>query len=112
MAIGFSVIVSALNYLLVRHMMMKLKKMAEHHLTVNLVHTLNNYTDSPIPSTQLLPGDVFTVQSGMKLPCDAILFDGEALLNEASLTGESVPVAKYSLPPTDDLKFSYAKCQK
>jgi P-type E1-E2 ATPase len=48
----------------------------------------------------------------MKIPCDAILYDGEALLNEASLTGEIVPVAKYALPDSDTMNFSYANCQK
>ena len=30
----------------------------------------------------------------MKVPCDCVIIDGTALVNEASLTGESVPVLK------------------
>lgn len=32
-----------------------------------------------------------------KMPCDAILLDGLAVMNEAMLTGESVPVVKASI---------------
>jgi cation-transporting ATPase 13A3/4/5 len=33
----------------------------------------------------------------MSIPCDCILMSGEVLLNEASLTGESIPVPKFPL---------------
>ncbi len=31
------------------------------------------------------------------IPCDCILLSGELMMNEASLTGESIPVPKYPL---------------
>ncbi len=33
----------------------------------------------------------------MIVPCDCILVTGTAYINEASLTGESVPVSKYKI---------------
>lgn len=33
----------------------------------------------------------------MKLPCDCLLLSGEILVNEESLTGESLPVPKFYL---------------
>jgi P-type E1-E2 ATPase len=40
------------------------------------------------------------VPEGMSLPCDLVLLTGSAIVNEAMLTGESVPVMKSSLPIT------------
>ncbi|KAJ1952721.1 hypothetical protein EC988_003397, partial [Linderina pennispora] len=48
----------------------------------------------------LLPGDVFEVASNMyTLPCDAVLLEGDCIVNESMLTGESVPVAKTPVVP-------------
>jgi cation-transporting ATPase 13A3/4/5 len=50
-----------------------------------------------IDSEELVPGDVFEVPSAAKmptLPCDAILLDGDCIVNESMLTGESIPVSK------------------
>lgn len=50
-----------------------------------------------IRSTELIPGDVFEVDPSLNLlPCDAILVNGECIVNESMLTGESVPVSKTS----------------
>ena len=38
------------------------------------------------------------VPEGANLPCDLILLTGTAIVNEAMLTGESIPVMKSSLP--------------
>ena len=40
------------------------------------------------------PGDRIVVHTGHVLPLDGILDQGDVMLNQASLTGESVPVAK------------------
>lgn len=53
-----------------------------------------------IKSDELVPGDVFVVPDGNKLPCDAILLSGEWIVNEAMLTGESIPSVKTALPNT------------
>ncbi|CAN3376596.1 hypothetical protein DIURU_002655 [Diutina rugosa] len=48
-----------------------------------------------VPSTELVPGDVFEVDPSLSVvPCDALLINGECVVNEAMLTGESVPVTK------------------
>ena len=47
-----------------------------------------------VPICQIVPGDRIVVHTGHVLPLDGILEEGDVLLNQASLTGESVPVAK------------------
>ena len=47
-----------------------------------------------VPLASVKPGDLVTVHTGHVLPLDGILESGEVMLNQASLTGESVPVAK------------------
>ena len=49
-----------------------------------------------ISSEQLVAGDVVEVTVGL-LPCDLALLSGGAVVNEAMLTGEAVPVIKTSL---------------
>ena len=51
-----------------------------------------------ISTTELVPGDIFEVQDDSIIPCDAIVLNGECIVNESMLTGESVPVFKNSLP--------------
>jgi len=47
-----------------------------------------------ISSSDLVPGDILFLKEDSSVPCDGILLDGNILINEASLTGESVPVLK------------------
>ena len=46
------------------------------------------------PVSQIRPGDRIAVRVGGVIPVDGIVTDGEAMVNQASLTGESLPVAK------------------
>ena len=48
-----------------------------------------------IDSNELVPGDLFEVDPSLNvIPCDALLVNGECVVNESMLTGESVPVSK------------------
>ena len=49
-----------------------------------------------VPVGSLIPGDVFLVRAGESIPVDGEIIDGESSLNEAMLTGESLPQAKRS----------------
>lgn len=48
----------------------------------------------PVPVSQLAVGDVLLVRPGAAVPVDGEIVDGESEVNEALLTGESVPVKK------------------
>ena len=47
-----------------------------------------------VESGEIQPGDEVVVRMGTVIPFDGIVTDGEAMVNQASLTGESVPVCK------------------
>ena len=46
------------------------------------------------PIGQIKPGDRVVVRAGSIIPLDGVVAEGEVTVNQASLTGESVPVAK------------------
>ncbi len=46
------------------------------------------------PISQIQPGDQVIVRIGGIVPVDGVVSQGEAMVNQASLTGESIPVAK------------------
>ncbi len=45
-----------------------------------------------IPAEQLVPGDVIHIRMGDMLPADVRLLDGDLLVDQSALTGESLPV--------------------
>ncbi len=49
-----------------------------------------------VPLSQIRTGDRIIVHTGHVLPLDGILDQGDAMVNQASLTGESVPAAKHA----------------
>ncbi|CAG9313570.1 unnamed protein product [Blepharisma stoltei] len=59
-----------------------------------------------INSEELVPGDLIEIPRGTEMPCDAILISGGAVVEESSLTGESVPVIKDALPYLNDKVYS------
>ena len=46
------------------------------------------------PIGQIRPGDRVVIRAGGVIPLDGVVAEGEVTVNQASLTGESVPVAK------------------
>lgn len=47
-----------------------------------------------IPIEQLNVGDIFAVRPGESIPADGVVTEGESSVNEAALTGESIPADK------------------
>jgi Cu+-exporting ATPase len=48
----------------------------------------------PVENTQLRVGDLILIKSGEQVPIDSRILSGEAAVNEAIITGESIPVHK------------------
>lgn len=60
---------------------------------------IRNGTKRELEAAELVPGDLVFVQSGDRVPADLRLLDTASLtIDEALLTGESVPVMKDALP--------------
>ena len=60
-----------------------------------------------ISSEQLVPGDVMLVpKQGCMMQCDAVLLQGNAIVNESMLTGESVPVTKTPVMARRDVPYT------
>jgi len=47
-----------------------------------------------VPIASLRVGDLVRVRSGEKIPSDGIIYEGSSAVNEAAITGESLPVTK------------------
>ncbi len=63
---------------------------------------LRNGTPQQVPAHELVPGDVVQLYAGDKVPADLRLLRSHGLrIEEAPLTGESVPVEKSSEPVAD-----------
>jgi cation-transporting ATPase 13A3/4/5 len=66
-----------------------------------------------IMSSELVPGDILEVAShGAAMFCDAVLLEGQAIMNESMLTGESVPITKTAAPREDGVLYHPAEHEK
>ena len=51
-------------------------------------------SEQVVPIDTVRVGDVFVVRAGESIPVDGVVLEGEAAVNEAALTGESIPTEK------------------
>lgn len=58
------------------------------------VHILENGEEKTIPADALKKDDLVIVREGSMIPCDGTVERGEGMVNQASITGESLPVDK------------------
>jgi len=47
-----------------------------------------------VPVEEVMPGEVFIVRPGDRVPLDGVVVDGETTVDQSTITGESVPVEK------------------
>ena len=57
---------------------------------------LRNGSEEEVPIEQVKKGDIFVVRPGENIPVDGVVVEGSGAVNEAALTGESIPVDKES----------------
>ena len=63
-------------------------------LNVDRVWRRGEGGDELVPIAQIRPGDRVVIRAGGMIPVDGVVCSGEASVNQASLTGESIPAAK------------------
>ncbi|MDR1893088.1 MAG: heavy metal translocating P-type ATPase [Spirochaetales bacterium] len=63
-------------------------------LNIDTVWRRKDGEDQEVPIGSIRPGDLILVRSGAMIPLDGEVFEGEALVCQASLTGEPLPVLK------------------
>ena len=64
-------------------------------LNISRVWLCNDGQEMLVPTTEIQTGDLVRVHMGNMVPFDGTVAEGEAMVNQASLTGESEPVRKY-----------------
>ena len=64
-------------------------------LNVSKVWLITEDSEVQVGTDEFKPGDRVRIHMGTVIPFDGIVTEGEAMVNEASLTGESMPVAKH-----------------
>ena len=55
---------------------------------------IRNGAEATVPIDQVVKDDVFVVRPGESIPVDGVILEGSSAVNEAALTGESLPVDK------------------
>ena len=84
------------------------------NLATKTATVLRNGTEETIPAEEVQTGDILIVKAGESVPVDGILLEGSVSVDEAAITGESIPVDK---KPGDTLigatvsKSGYCKMQ-
>lgn len=63
-------------------------------LNVGKVWMVREEQEVLIPASEIKAGDLVRIRMGNVVPFDGVVTEGDAMLNQASLTGESVPVRK------------------
>ncbi len=63
-------------------------------LTPNQVHLIKDGSEVDADVMSLALGDIIRVRPGENFPVDAVVISGETIVNQASITGESMPVDK------------------
>ncbi len=81
-----------------------LESSARHHtadavkklagMQAKTARVLRRSVEQEIPLGEVLPGDTMIVRPGEKVPTDGVVAEGKSAVNEAMITGESLPVDK------------------
>ena len=94
----FTAVSVTMTLMQTRSFLIKLQEMARIDIEIGVFRGKDLSSPVMMSSSELIPGDIIAIPEGKIMPCDAILMNGLCIMNEAMLTGESIPVVKNTLP--------------
>ncbi len=63
-------------------------------LAPDTVHILRNGREETVPAASLIVGDILILRTGERLAADGVVTEGNGVVDESALTGESLPLEK------------------
>ena len=66
---------------------------------------LRDETQIEVPVENLNIGDIVLVKPNSKIPADGLVLEGNSMVNQAAITGESIPVQKNAAPEKTNILF-------
>ena len=74
----------------------KTKSQLKNSLAINIdkVWLANNDQEILVPLSEIIVGDKIVIHTGNIIPVDGIVYKGEAMVNQSTMTGEPLPVKK------------------
>ena len=105
-----SICSAILNLIIIRSHFMNLKSMSKNETEIEVIRVINYQKEKIImKSIDLVPGDVITLNNGLTLPCDCILLNNHAVVNEININGEAIPKIKTGIPYSENIYSIYDK---
>ena len=83
-------------------------------LTPKTAVIIRDGVETKVPIEEVKKGDVFVVRPGENIPVDGVVLEGTSAVNEAALTGESIPVDKAQGDPVSAATVNqsgYLRCE-
>lgn len=101
---GMIIFVEA-SFVLSRVSTMKIFRKLEHKTCIlkRILKGNGENCNETVNSTELRPGDRIIIDSLIDLPCDLVILEGSCAVNEAMLSGESVPLFKEEIIGSSDI---------
>ncbi len=90
------ILIIALNVVIGIYQEMKAKKLVDD-LSILIVPealVIRDGKEQKIPVDEIVQGDTIILSAGEQITCDSEIIDGDLEVNEAMLTGESLPISK------------------
>ncbi|ADC46385.1 ATPase [Methanobrevibacter ruminantium M1] len=100
-SVGSMMFLLSISEMLEDYTMQKTKSTLKSSLALNIdsvwkveIDDEGNEIESQFPLSKLEKGDKIRIRTGAIIPVDGVIADGDAMINEASMTGESLAVHK------------------